>query len=232
MKYLVSILLMISALQAKADITILIVDTGLSTAREDLTKYVPDTYLDDYEDDYRGKGHEGHGTHVTSLILKNACPQVKIIPCKFTKGEQDNLKNELKCLKLGLKLKVDLVNMSLNGLTYSRAEHKLLKVYEKRKIPVHVALGNEGMLVENKFVRWGGSYPASLNLTNIVKIGSLNKGFFSTHTNMGSGVKYVEGAFWGAAKQPNKQTFMKGTSQATAYYTGLYVKKYCETTKK
>ena len=77
MKYLVSILLallLLVTLESRADITVLVIDTGLSSQRADLTKYVPKTYKTEYED------FHGHGTHVISLILRKACPEVKIIP--------------------------------------------------------------------------------------------------------------------------------------------------------
>lgn len=231
MTNLLSILILLSAFTAKADFTVLIIDTGLSSERTELTKYVPKTYKHDYEDLHE----QGHGTHVTSLILKHACPGVKIIPCRFWKkpGDGKTLKRELNCLKMGLKLKVDLVNMSLNGTDYEKMEEKLLKIYEIKKIPVIVALGNENEYLKlEKEEDDLGSYPADLKLNNITRVGGLKGSKFYEFTNLASNAIYLESGYWAASKKPDSKTYMAGTSQATAFYTGQKVKEYCENSKK
>lgn len=224
MRFLVTLLCSVFCLSANAELKILIIDTGLSTQRTELTKYVDSEYKANYED------FHGHGTHVTSLILKNACEGVKIIPCRFYGDGRLNqaLNREIKCLKLGLKMKVDMVNMSLNGKDYSREEAAVLKKYEEKKIPVHVALGNEGSRSKAE----GTSYPADLDLKNLVRVGGLSGHNFAKISNIRSNSVYLPYAFIAADRTPGKTRFMKGTSQATAYYTGLQVKKYCEAPKK
>lgn len=241
MRYLI-LLALFFGLTANAEFKVLIVDTGLSLEREDLTKYVYSKYKDNYSDKH------GHGTHIASIILKNACPSVKIIPCMFYyPGVKNPVKNEVKCLKLGLKHKVDLVNMSLNGKKSFKIEVDVLKEYEKLKIPVHVALGNQGEESRitlpnhpskyelNKNKKAGTiipTYPADLELTNIVKIGALEGRGFASYSNIRNKAKYFNGTIKGATLvKGGKDYEMSGTSQSTAYYTGLKVKEYCDNQK-
>lgn len=203
-----------------ADFTVLIIDTGLSSNRTELTKYVEPYFLEYYDD------INGHGTHVTSLILRHACPSVKIIPCLYYTGkEEELLERELKCLKTGLKYNVDLVNMSLYGPDKSEEEYKLLKKYEKASIPVHVSLGNDGSATLP-------AYPADLKLDNLVKIGALNERAFAESSNLRSNAKYFHYRYFAADLSKYGVQVMAGTSQATAYYTGLKVKEYCQKRKK
>lgn len=231
MQNLLIILLSLSAFSAKADFTVLVIDTGLSKERTELTKYVSEEVKYKYNDT-----HElGHGTHITAIILEHACPGVKIIPCSFWSetSEVDTLTKELNCLKKGLKFDINIVNMSLSGLSHSKMEEKLLKIYEIKKIPVITALGNDDLyLKQEKGKKDVGSYPADLKLNNIVRIGALRDMKFSEKTNFASNVLYLEGDKWAAGKEAGTKTFMRGTSQAAAYYTGLQVKKYCEEAKK
>lgn len=219
MRCIIPILLFLLSFSANATLRVLIIDTGLSYNRTELISYVE-------------KGHKfqndehGHGTHITDLILRNACPQVKIIPCKFQgKGIQNSLRAEVQCLKMGLKLNVDLVNMSLSGTSYSKSEYEILKKYEERSIPVHIAIGNEGRYLSQKGFK---TYPSQLKLNNIIRIGELFKNKLSEHTNISTNTRYIAGAFWAASIEEGKSVYMRGTSQATANYTSLIIKKYCE----
>lgn len=169
------------------------------------------------------KDSHGHGTHVAGII-KSVFPEVKILALKYYNplaSGHANLTSTIKALKYAVDNNVAIINYSGGGPEPSSAEKKVLKEAEKKGILVIAAAGNEKSNID---IKKNAYYPASYGLSNIITVGAhdeMNKVIASS--NWGS--KSVDIAAPGfrikSALPGNGAGMMTGTSQATAFVTGV-----------
>ena len=210
----------ISKAQKKKELKVLIIDSGLSIQYPEILKYVQNMAKDQLDND-------GHGTHVTSTILKEACPEVKIYVCKDydKKWLSDKKYNTyIKCLKSAIDLKVDLINFSGGGYGIQDYEElNILKQFKDNGITLVAAAGNDGR--DNDIKPF---YPASYKLSNVISIGNLNKdGKPNPSSNFGDRVTWFPGTEIEAYSTEGLEK-MTGTSMAAANYTNSLVKRFCK----
>jgi len=173
----------------------------------------------------------GHGTHIAGIIagfgkdkdsFKGVCPGTKIMTLRYydpNGSGEDNLKNTIKAINYAVESKVDIINYSGGGAEFAQGEFEALKKAEKAGILVVAAAGNERSDADKNLY-----FPAAYNLSNIISVTAIDeKGQVLPSSNWG--IKKVHVAAPGQSilsTLPNGgYGFMTGTSQATAFVSGI-----------
>ena len=216
------------------DIVVAVVDTGVefnhpflkgNIVGTDLKSSITNYGLDfsEMKSTFTPKDTHGHGTHVAGIV-KSIFPEVKILALKYYNPKasgQANLEATIKALRYAVDKNVDIINYSGGGPESSKEELAILKEAQRKGILVIAAAGNERSNIDSKKNAY---YPASYGLSNIITVGAhdkLNK--LISASNWGS--KSVDIAAPGqrikSAIPGNSAGFMTGTSQATAFVTGV-----------
>lgn len=220
--------------QKQEDVLVAVVDTGIQFnhpfLKDNLYNIKGKATASDYgvdfskdKDSNSPKDSHGHGTHVAGII-KSVYPEVKILALKYYNpmaSGHANLTSTIKALKYAVDNNVAIINYSGGGPEPSSAEKKVLEEAEKKGILVIAAAGNEKSNID---IKKNAYYPASYGLSNIITVGAhdeMNKVIASS--NWGS--KSVDIAAPGfrikSALPGNGAGMMTGTSQATAFVTGV-----------
>ncbi|MBF0359864.1 MAG: S8 family serine peptidase [Oligoflexia bacterium] len=166
----------------------------------------------------------GHGTHVAGII-KTIFPEVKILAIKYYNpyaSGVENLNSTIRALKYAVEeADVDIINYSGGGPEPSTEELRLLKQAERKGILVVAAAGNEHSNIDKKENAY---YPASYGLSNIITVTAHNQNAeILPSSNWGR--KSVDISAPGQnirSSLPHERAgMMTGTSQATAFVTGV-----------
>lgn len=167
--------------------------------------------------------HHGHGTHVTGIIQQRTrSARVKFMILKYydpTIPAADNLLNTVKAIRYATRMKADIINYSGGGDERSPMEEAAIRDAQKQGILFVAAAGNEGRNTDVK-----GYYPAGYSLSNIISVAALDsRKRLLASSNFGT--RTVDIAAPGknifSALPGGKYGYMSGTSQATAWVTGL-----------
>jgi subtilisin family serine protease len=165
----------------------------------------------------------GHGTHVAGIV-KSIFPEVKILALKYYNPKasgQANLDATIKALQYAVDHNVDVINYSGGGPEASVEELRVLKQAEKKGILVIAAAGNERSNIDEKRNAY---YPASYGLSNIITVGA-HDDELNIISSSNYGKNTVDIAAPGhrirSAIPGNGAGYMTGTSQATAFVTGV-----------
>jgi thermitase len=165
----------------------------------------------------------GHGTHVSGIV-KSIFPEVKILALKYYNPKasgQANLEATIKALKYAVDHNVDVINYSGGGPEASVEELRVLKLAEQKGILVIAAAGNEHSNIDDKKFAY---YPASYGLSNIITVGAHDDNL-AIIPSSNYGKHSVDIAAPGhrirSAIPGNGAGYMTGTSQATAFVTGV-----------
>jgi subtilisin family serine protease len=204
------------------NITIMICDTGISE-HEDLKdnilydKAISCIPNEDYID------IRGHGTMVAGVIAAEesgfgvigVAPSSKIIPVKVfpTKSFINNqiLEN---CLEYALKIKPDIINMSLGGQNPQSDKFvHLLKELYKLNIPVVCAMGNFG----EKYSCYPAEYPETIGVTSYRKDRNISD--FSSRSHDADFALPGEDILTTGLN--NKYAIVKGTSFSAPFLSGI-----------
>lgn len=217
------------------DVVVAVVDTGIQGDHAFLANniYVPNgkkADMSNYGVDFSsGKmtntpaDQHGHGTHVAGIV-KSIFPDVKILALKYYNPKasgQANLDATIKSLQYAVDNNVDVINYSGGGPEASVEELRVLKEAEKKGILVIAAAGNERSNIDDKRHAY---YPASYGLSNIITVGahddSLN---IIPSSNYGKNTVDIAapGHRIRSAIPNNSAGYMTGTSQATAFVSGV-----------
>lgn len=216
------------------DIIVAVVDTGIQGDHAFLQNniYVPgkrasaEFYGVDFSGDkvsHKPKDEHGHGTHVAGIV-KSIFPEVKILALKYYNPKasgQQNLDATIKALQFAVDNNVDVINYSGGGPEASVEELRVLKLAEKKGILVIAAAGNERSNIDDKRHAY---YPASYGLSNIITVGA-HDDELNIIPSSNYGKNSVDIAAPGhrirSAIPGNGAGYMTGTSQATAFVTGV-----------
>lgn len=165
----------------------------------------------------------GHGTHVAGIV-KSVFPEVKILTLKYynpAASGQANLAATIRALKYAVDNNVDIINYSGGGPESSLEELRILKDAEKKGILIIAAAGNERSNIDEKKNAY---YPASYGLSNIITVGAYDD-MLNIIPSSNYGKKSVDIAAPGhrirSAIPGGGAAYMTGTSQATAFVTGV-----------
>lgn len=178
--------------------------------------------------------NHGHGTHIAGIIganskdgsgVKGVAPKVSIMVLKYFDPKTPNsntLKNTIQAIRYAIQMKADIINFSGGGTDYSAEEFEAVKEAERAGILFIAAAGNERSNSDEAGKHY---YPADYDLTNIISVTAVNKEETKVLPSSNYGVRTVDLAAPGeniySTLPNNSYGLMTGTSQATAFVTGV-----------
>jgi subtilisin family serine protease len=216
------------------DIVVAVIDTGIQGdhpfIKDNITVINGKASATNYGVDFSGEratttpaDAHGHGTHVAGIV-KSVFPEVKLLALKYYNPRasgQANLDATIKALQYAVDNNVDVINYSGGGPEASVEELRVLKAAEKKGILVIAAAGNERSNIDDKRHAY---YPASYGLSNIITVGAHDDSL-NIIPSSNYGKNSVDIAAPGhriRSAIPNSGAgYMTGTSQATAFVTGV-----------
>lgn len=201
----------------------MVIDTGTDLSHNEISSHVREQFNENYID------RNGHGTAMTSLVLKDTCESIELIACNYFDSPLRRIDSSNECFKRALNENIDYINYSSNGNYIEENEKQILKKLSNKGVIIVVAAGNDG---ENltKSGKCQGSYPACYLYKNIYIVQNVDKdgkldprSNYLTNKNarseLGVNVPIL---------LPNKQYgVISGTSPATARYTNKLLLKKC-----
>ncbi len=175
--------------------------------------------------------HHGHGTHIAGIVgarggngvgTSGISPQVSLMALKYydpSSFNNNNLKNTVSAIEYATRMGVHIINYSGGGLEHSQAEYDAIKRAQQKGILFVAAAGNEKSNSDH-----AKYYPADYDLSNIISVTAVDP-----HTKVlptsNYGVHTVDIAAPGlnihSTLPHNQYGTMTGTSQATAFVTGV-----------
>lgn len=178
--------------------------------------------------------NHGHGTHIAGIIgakggngygISGVSPNVSLMVLKYfdpKSSGSNNLKNTVEAIRYAVKMKANIINYSGGGTDYSAEEFAAIKDAEKAGILFVAAAGNERSNSDESGKHY---YPADYELSNIISVTAVNKEETKVLASSNYGVRTVDIAAPGEniySTLPNGSFgLMTGTSQATAFVTGV-----------
>ena len=216
------------------EVVVAVVDTGIQGDHAFLANNVyvvgGKSSVTNYGVDFSGEkvtntpsDQHGHGTHVAGII-KSIFPEVRLLALKYYNPKasgQANLDATIKALQYAVDNNVDVINYSGGGPEASVEELRVLKAAEKKGILVIAAAGNERSNIDDKRHAY---YPASYGLSNIITVGAHDDSL-NIIPSSNFGKNSVDIAAPGhrirSAIPQNGAGYMTGTSQATAFVSGV-----------
>ncbi len=177
------------------------------------------------------KDNHGHGTHIAGIIgaeggngvgITGVAPNVSLMILKYYDPKSpgsSNLSNTVRSIEYAVKHGAHIINYSGGGLEASEEEKRAVAAAQRKGILFVAAAGNEKSNTDEKKY-----YPADYDLSNIISVTAIDKGKNVLPTS-NWGVHTVDIAAPGndiySTLPDGKYGFMTGTSQATAFVTGV-----------
>ncbi|MBC7466447.1 MAG: S8 family serine peptidase [Bdellovibrio sp.] len=172
----------------------------------------------------------GHGTHIAGIIKSEfvkhssnstVSPSVRLMILKYfdpNASNEANLINSTRAIQYANKMKAQVINYSGGGGEPYVQELLAIKESAQQDILFVAAAGNNNSNMDvQKY------YPASYGLGNIISVAATNNhGDFVAFSNYGATVDVAAPGKSIYSTLPNKgYGFMSGTSQSTAFVSGL-----------
>lgn len=216
-KLLITLISFISIIAYSKDIIVFEIDTGVDLSHKEIKSHsIKINGIDNIDS-------SGHGTHIAGLILKDTCPEVKLVSCKYYYQDWEfAYKTSTMCFQEAIELKVDYVNFSSGGEKPILKEKEAIENLIKSGAIVVVSAGNEN---ENN----PEYYPAKYGIKGMVVVGNLlSNGKKAKTSNYGFKDMVWEFGTSILSTLPNGDFGpMTGTSQATAIHTNRLLKEKC-----
>ena len=217
-------------------VTVGVIDTGVASHDDLNSNVVNRAYI------VGSAPYEDHGTHVAGIIAAaenngtggaGIAPQAKIRSyCIFNSNTYTSA-DLAAAINRAANDGVDVINLSLGGMTYEYSEEQALRnAINNKGVTVVVAMGNEATNIK--------AYPAAYNLPGLIAVGSVTEaGTRSAFSNYGSWqdvaapgsaiMSTVPDGYGEYGSGTNSYAFMNGTSMATPVVSGvcaLYISKF------
>lgn len=227
-------------------VMIAVIDTGLDEALMNKSWVCPTGHKD-----FTGNGlkdNHGHGTHISGLVdqyakdfifLKNKkapadIDKVQIDYCQIIVKyydpkvpHNDNLKATIKSFRWAIDQKVDIINYSGGGTSYSEEEKKLIVEALNKGIKVVAAAGNERSDID-KHKYYPAMYDSRISI--VANLVSANSRQVASSSNYGQSVNTYEIGTNVLSRLPGAGFgYMTGTSQAAAIKSGKLVREMLST---
>ncbi len=228
--------------EGSRDVVVAVIDTGLDATHRDLSRNVwqdpkskeQKVYGWNYVTNKANPTDEhGHGTHVAGIIGALADPKtgvsgvaqkVSIMAIKYYSDANPgsvNLRNTIRAIEYAVDHGAKIINYSGGGPEFSEEEYLAIKKAEARGILFVAAAGNEHQntdMPENYY------YPSAYRLTNIISVAATDihnrllpsSNWGKTRVDVAAPGENIYSTMPGG-----KYGYMTGTSQATAFVTGM-----------
>jgi len=204
------------------NINIMVCDTGITDHVDLIDNILFDKAISFIENEDFTDG-QGHGTAVAGIIaakesgfgVVGVAPNSKIIPVKvLPKNSFSSIKSLEQSLEYALKIKPDIINMSLGG-QYPQSElfHNLLKELYHLNIPVICAMGNFG----KNYSCYPAEYPETIGVTSYDKNRNISN--FSSYSQDADFALPGEELLTTSLK--NRYAIVKGTSFSAPFLSGI-----------
>ena len=226
--------------EGSKEIIVAVIDTGIDPKHPDLKDNLwknPKSKKSQYGWDFiKNKANpmdnHGHGTHVAGIIggkLRQAgasgvAQKVSIMPIRYYAENStgaDNVANTVKAIHYAIDNGAHIINYSGGGAEFHLEEYKAIDRANRKGILFVAAAGNERSDIDEQKNKY---YPGAYPLSNIIAVAATDiQAKIIPSSNWG--VKSVDVAAPGEqifSTLPNgKYGYLSGTSQATAFVTGL-----------
>ncbi len=220
------------------NVIVAVIDTGIDAKHPDLKANIFHNKDGQYGFDFVANAanpvdEHGHGTHVAGIVgavantktgVSGVVQNVSIMAVKYYADSNTgavNLRNTVKAIEWAVNNGAKIINYSGGGPEFAEEEYVALKKAEAKGILVVAAAGNERSDTDKPENYY---YPSAYRLTNIISVAA---------TDINN--KLIRSSNWGKTKVdvtapgenifstlPNgRYGFMTGTSQATAFVTGI-----------
>jgi thermitase len=221
-------------------VIVAVIDTGIDPSHKDLAKNIwhKDGAVQNFGWNYvTGKANpmdeHGHGTHVAGIIGAVVNPKsgvggvtqnVQIMAVKYYSDSNPgsvNLKNTISAIHYAIDNGAKIINYSGGGPEFSEEEYLAIKRAESKGILFVAAAGNEHQntdQIENYY------YPSAYRLSNIISVAATDiRNNLLPSSNWGRTQVHVAapGENIYSTLPGDKYGYMSGTSQATAFVTGI-----------
>lgn len=219
-------------------IVVAVIDTGVDATHPDLKDNVCRGAHDEYGFDFVANkknpvDRHGHGSHVAGIIAATAkansgvmgvAPNVCIMAVRYysdTATGAQNLANTVKAINYAVDHGAKVINYSGGGAEFSMAEMQAIKRAEAKGVVFVAAAGNEYQDTDQN----GNAYfPAAYGLSNIIAVAATNihnqilpsSNWGKKHVHVAAPGEQIYSTLPGA-----KYGYLTGTSQATAFVSGL-----------
>ncbi len=173
----------------------------------------------------------GHGTHVAGIAAAKGaskdsylgiCPGARIMSLRYYNEKasgSENLRNTILAIEYAVQNGAQIINYSGGGAQFSQPEFKALEDAAKKGVLVIAAAGNERSNADEKLY-----FPAAYPLDNILSVAAINQsGQIPSFSNWGRAKVHVvaPGASILSTVPGGGYGYMSGTSQATAFVSGI-----------
>lgn len=221
----------------RSAIVVAIIDTGVDFNHPDLRRFALGTkHWDAITMKSESKDYNGHGTHVAGIIAGSQnpyygsagiAPNITLMSIRYyQESASDNLKHSVEALNYAIDNGATIINYSGGGPEFSESEYLALKRAEEKGILIVAAAGNERSnldLVDNYY------YPASYRMPNIISVGAIDingewlrsANYSSTKVDVAAPGENIYSTFPMTNDYRPRYGVMSGTSQATAFVTGV-----------
>ena len=177
----------------------------------------------------------GHGTHISGIISsesRRSSSSVKLMVLRYYKNDasdSENIENTVKAINYAVTMGAKIINYSGGGSLPNKAERTAIEKANSLGVIFVAAAGNN-----SKNTDIMNYYPANYGISNIISVAAADdKGDLTGFSNYGE--KTVDIAAPGkhifSTLPDNTYGFMSGTSQATAFVTGVIAQILSEKSK-
>lgn len=205
------------------DILIAVIDTGADEMHDD---FVANSFVSgmDFNTNKPSKiDVHGHGTHVTAIIA-GVAKNVRFLSLTYYSDENDgttNLANTVRAIDYAVKAGARIINYSGGGPEFSMKEYVALRKAQLAGVLLVAAAGNERSDTDQMDKTF---YPSSYKLNNTISVSSLdmnNNLLASSNWGKETVTVAAPGENIYSALPGKWRGYMSGTSQATAFVTGI-----------
>lgn len=228
--------------EGSREVIVAVIDTGVDITHKSLEVNVwrdpvnADVYGWNFTNNAKNpKDFSGHGTHIAGIIgavankytgVSGVAHKVSIMPIKYfseTNSGMTNVLNTAKSIHYAIDHGAKIINYSGGGPAFSREEFLAIQRAESAGILFVSAAGNEH---QNTDLRSNYYFPASYRLSNMISVASTDMyNYLLPSSNWGKHTVDVAGPgqnIWSTLPD-GRYGYMTGTSQATAFVSGVAV---------
>jgi thermitase len=209
------------------------VDKSMNGIDDDKNGFVDDVHGWNFvNNSNRVDDNHGHGTHIAGIIgaeggnnfgISGIASKVSLMVLKYydPRYPSNNLENTIKAIDYATKMNAHIINYSGGGVDYSQPEFEAIRKARSAGVLFVAAAGNERSNSDKQKY-----YPANYDLDNIISVTAIDPQL-QVLSSSNYGVQTVHVAAPGediySTLPGNAFGTLTGTSQATAFATGLAV---------